>query len=1047
MADGSVTIQINVDGKDVEVKLDDLKKKISDVEGSANKATEQSTRDAKALALAMGGVAASLTAAGLKAYEMSSQFGTAFAKTKTIMDSNVVSSTAMRNAILALSKDSAMAATDVSEAVYQAISGSVDTADAVQFVDNANKLAVAGFTSLTNATNVLTTTLNAYHLSAEKVEGISNVLIRTQNLGKTSVDELSVSMGKAIATGSAYNVDLQNLSTAYVELTRNGIATAESTTYINSMLNELGDSGKTVGKIISEQTGRSFGQLMQEGWSLGDVLNVLLQSVDGNSEALMGLWGSAEAGKAANAIVSQSIEDFNVVLGQMNQEIAGATNTTASAYETMTSTSEFIDRRLNNSVTNLAIAYGDSLAPALDTIKSAGADVIEWLTGLIESSPAAAAAVAGLSTGVVILAGGLAALMIIEKVKKAFKSFDILLSASPIMLAVAGVAALAVGIASLSSATEEENTYLKSFNENLDNLKGGMERSVAATDVAVNQVQSYVDRLNELETTGLKTTEQQAEYHEILVKLTETIPELASIIDLETDSINGGTAAVEANTAAWAENQRAAAYREYLAEIDAAYTNALIEQEAAQIRVRDAMQKREEAERTASEMELLMDEIEHQGGARAEEYSESVWELIRAHEDLLGPVSSATDAYMAVRDAYDDATEALENADAELSTAQQKYEDATVVVGECTKELDVATEAVNNLSTSVEEAGETIETAGEQIEGTTARAVEIKALAPEIAESLQAWAEKYGELYQAAKDSLEKQFKLWEEAENVTAVSVSKANQGIQSQIDYWHRYNDDLTTIKDSNIAGLDQLYSYISDGSTDSVAMAAGIADAIRSGNEPAVEEMVALYEELAATQSSTADSMLQMQTDMDQALRDLVGSVDGAIGDMEMDDSAWTAAHLTVLAYARGLYDGTASVENAARSVANAAARAMGGASTSSSARSGSVRQSAYASGTSYATAGYALVGEEGPELIYLRGGERILSADETKSALQGAFHPGTSAATYSTATAPLAVGGGPAAERHITITVPIAVDGHELARVTAEAMGEEMLFSGQ
>ena len=74
------------------------------------------------------------------------------------MDTNVMAVGDMRSAVLELSRDSAMAAGDVSEAVYQAISGSVDTADAVAFVDKANQLAVAGFTSLTNATDVLTTT-------------------------------------------------------------------------------------------------------------------------------------------------------------------------------------------------------------------------------------------------------------------------------------------------------------------------------------------------------------------------------------------------------------------------------------------------------------------------------------------------------------------------------------------------------------------------------------------------------------------------------------------------------------------------------------------------------------------------------------------------------------------------------------------------------------------------------------------------------------------------------------------------------------------------
>jgi len=73
---------------------------------------------------------------------------------------------------------------------------------------------------------------------------------------------------------------MDNLSAAYAEMTKNGIATAESTTYIKSMLNELGSSGSEVSKVLTEQTGQSFAQLMQDGYSLGDVLQVLGQSVD-----------------------------------------------------------------------------------------------------------------------------------------------------------------------------------------------------------------------------------------------------------------------------------------------------------------------------------------------------------------------------------------------------------------------------------------------------------------------------------------------------------------------------------------------------------------------------------------------------------------------------------------------------------------------------------------------------------------------------------------------------------------------------------------------
>ena len=45
--------------------------------------------------------------------------------------------------------------------------------------------------------------------------------------------------------------------------------------------------------------------------------------------------------------------------------------------------------------------------------------------------------------------------------------------------------------------------------------------------------------------------------------------------------------------------------------------------------------------------------------------------------------------------------------------------------------------------------------------------------------------------------------------------------------------------------------------------------------------------------------------------------------------------------------------------------------------------------YATGTDYATPGYHLVGEKGPELVYFGGGEKVYTADETKAMLSGNY----------------------------------------------------------
>ena len=216
-----------------------------------------------------------IASAGTAAFKFSSDFESAMAQVKTIADSDKKSIGAIKDEIVDLSNEAGMAASDLAAATYQAISAGVDTASSVEFVANASKLATAGFTDTTTAVDALTTIINAYGLSAEDATHISDILVSTQNKGKTTVNELASTMGKVIPTANAMGVSLEDLGVAYSYLTAGGIATAESTTYLNGMFNELGKSGTNVSDVLKERTGKSFNELMKDGTSLREVLEVL----------------------------------------------------------------------------------------------------------------------------------------------------------------------------------------------------------------------------------------------------------------------------------------------------------------------------------------------------------------------------------------------------------------------------------------------------------------------------------------------------------------------------------------------------------------------------------------------------------------------------------------------------------------------------------------------------------------------------------------------------------------------------------------------------
>lgn len=317
-------------------------------------------------------------------------FESAMAKVGTIADTAKVPLGSLSSQVLQVSGDMCIGANEIAEAAYQAISAGQDTGNAVAFAGQASMLATAGFTSTTSAVDILTTALNAYGKGADEAGHVSDVLLTTQNLGKTSVDELAGSMGRVIPLAAAYNVSMENLSSGLAIMTANGIATAEASTYTKAMLNELGDTGSSVGKILKQQTGKSFAELNADGKSLGDVLQVLYDSVGGNATKFAGLWSSVEAGTGALSLASSGADKFNGVLQQMQAD-SGATQT---AYDTMTDTMAYKLDGVKTNAQNLGTALFDAVSGRLGEAVALAGGYLQTLSESVQQN-----GIAGLAQG------------------------------------------------------------------------------------------------------------------------------------------------------------------------------------------------------------------------------------------------------------------------------------------------------------------------------------------------------------------------------------------------------------------------------------------------------------------------------------------------------------------------------------------------------------------------------------------------------------------------------------------------------------------------
>ena len=560
--------------KDVGDSASDIGDSIGDgfEEGSDQAST---AIDALAQALLAAGVTASvkaITDALMDCTQASMEFETAMAKVGTIADESQKPLGDMRNEILALSSETGKSVGELAEATYQAISASVATESAVDFVGTANKLAVGGFSDTTTAVDILTTAINAYGMSADDASKISDVLITTQNLGKTSVAQLGASMGMVIPLAAAYNMNLEDLAASYALLTANGTQTAQATTYVKAALNELGSTSSAVGSTLKKQTGKTFAELMAEGNSLGDVLQVLADSVDGDTTAFNNMWSSSDAGVGMLSILNSGTSKYNSLV----QAMEGSTGAATTAFEKMSETGEFAQQRFQNAIENLKIAIGDELAPVLMELQQSGADAMEWATEFVKEHPEVVAAVTALAAALAVLAAALVGLLVVQQVTTAFTKFSAALLANPVgavAVALTALTAAAVAFGAVmkdrTSESVKNRKAIDQCKDSYDELKDSMEEhakerkeSIKSAKTEAATYQNLADKLYDLADKTNKTASDKAQMNTIVDQLNGAMPELGLSIDETTGALNREKSAVDAVIDSMKQQALANAYQE-----------------------------------------------------------------------------------------------------------------------------------------------------------------------------------------------------------------------------------------------------------------------------------------------------------------------------------------------------------------------------------------------------------------------------------------------------------------------------------------------------
>lgn len=667
-------------------------------------------------------------------------------------------------------------------------------------------------------------------------------------------------------------------------------------------------------------------------------------------------------------------------LGLAADQMTGAVNTANTAWQQNTALTNEANKRyataqsrltmMQNAYNNLKVAIGDAYTPALSEAYGVGTKVLNSITAFIQKNPALVNAITAFAGVIGAVVAALAAYAVAAKIAAAASA--ILTAAIPgvnvIMGVTAAVAAITAGIVALATAAandavpsvKELTEAARGMREAMDEAKATYDDTVTSTMAAAGVADTYIGKLEELEAAGLNTDEQHRQYHNTLALLCQVVPELADYIDLETDTINGGTEALRANTEAWKQNAMQQAYQDQLTELYSQYSAVLIEAEENSIGLTKAQYSLEAAQQKLSDTYAQMDAL----WADAQKQADAYYDQYGYYTDATAFLSQE---YYDLQNSIYDTNNEIWAAEKSIKNYNKAMEEDADAVSEAEAEIALAEEAVKNLTAAMNEGTGASEEAA-------AQAGEFQSVISSVQEKINALVESYNEAYSAAYESISGQYQLWDEAAKVVATSAGSINSALESQITYWQDYNANLQSLTDrsADIEGLSDMIASFADGSSDSVNAIAGMAGA----TDEQLATMVANWKTLQQEQQNAAGSVADLKTDFTATMDELQTALADDIEAMDLGDEAKASAQATIQGFIDGAVGMLPQVTAAYNRVAAAARAAL---SASGTGTAGSIP--GYAVGTQSAAPGFALVGENGPELVYFNGGEQVMTAEET------------------------------------------------------------------
>lgn len=386
------------------------------------------------------GLTLPLVGVGIAAGKLSMDFEASMSNISTLIDTSVESMTDMKNEVLELSKRTPLALADLTSALYDVRSAGINAGEAMNVLESSAKLATAGLGTTKEATDILTSAINAFGLDAKESERAANTFFVAVKAGKTTVSELAQGFGAVAPLANALGIGFEDLVGTAAAMTTSGLKASIAYTQQKAVMSGLLKPTAEMIEMI-EKAGIVNIRASMETDGFVATLRKLYDAADGNQGMIAKMFGSVEALNAVMMLMGKTGDNAIQIIGEMTAREMVLNE----AFEKQTKTVAAQVTMIKNNLNVAMIKLGDVILPIVIPLVEKLTSFVSGLSDKFSKLSPSIQNMIVVTLGLVAVAGPL--LMILGTILSALPvigaAFAFLISPIGLVIAIIGLLVLA----------------------------------------------------------------------------------------------------------------------------------------------------------------------------------------------------------------------------------------------------------------------------------------------------------------------------------------------------------------------------------------------------------------------------------------------------------------------------------------------------------------------------------------------------------------------------------------------------------------------------